>query len=157
MADFDDDDVARLRAVFSRMSRAFSREAQIDGLTRTRRSVLVSIVKYGPVSLSELAEIEGLNPTMLSRVIGKLDEDGLIRRSTDNQDRRIVRVEISPAGRQLHDQVRAERAELLRTALAQLHPEQVGTLFNALDSLESLVAHAQPRKAARGPASRQLA
>jgi DNA-binding MarR family transcriptional regulator len=39
------------------------------GLTPTRISVLFTIARRGPIRLSELAQAEGLNPTMLSRVI----------------------------------------------------------------------------------------
>lgn len=34
----------------------------------------------GPLSLAGLTELEGINPTMLSRVIGTLDSYGLIKR-----------------------------------------------------------------------------
>jgi len=49
-----------------------------SGLTPSQTSVLFTIVRFGPLRLSDLAEIESLNPTMLSRITAQLCEDGLI-------------------------------------------------------------------------------
>jgi DNA-binding MarR family transcriptional regulator len=62
---------------------------------------VLGIVAYrGSLGLAELTEIEGLNPTTLSRVVGKLDSFGLIRRLRDPEDFRAARVEVTPDGQQ---------------------------------------------------------
>ncbi len=67
----DEETAVRLRVAIARLSRRLRPTAAgaAAGLTPTRISVLLTIVRNRQIRLSELAEIEGLNPTMLSRVI----------------------------------------------------------------------------------------
>ena len=80
----------QLRAVIGRLSRRLRPTAAAieAGLTPTRVSVLLHVERAGPVRLSELGAAEGINPTMLSRVISNLVEAGLIERTSDEDDRR---------------------------------------------------------------------
>ena len=63
----------QLRAVIGRLSRRLRPTAAAveAGLTPTRVSVLLHVERAGPVRLSELGAAEGINPTMLSRVISQ--------------------------------------------------------------------------------------
>jgi DNA-binding MarR family transcriptional regulator len=144
MSSFSEEDVVRLRAVFGRMARVFSREVETGGMTRTQLSILASVVRRGPIGLGELAEIEGINPTMLSRIVGKLDQAGLIERSPDEADRRAARVTATREGRTVHARLLADRAQLLSDAVSRLSPDEAAKLFGALEAMESLVGHAQP-------------
>ena len=65
---------ARLRAVIGKLSRRLrpTPAAQEAGLTPTKTSVLQTVVREGPIRVSDLAESEGINPTQLSRTIGHL-------------------------------------------------------------------------------------
>ena len=71
---------ARLRAVIGRLSRRLRPTVAGSGLTPSQISVLFTTVRLGPIGLSELAAIEGFNPTMLSRLTAQLCDAGLIRR-----------------------------------------------------------------------------
>src|ERR1700704_146286 len=64
----DANDVARLRNVINKLSRQFNLSAPDEGLTPAQPSALGLVAGEGPLSLAELTEIEGLNPTMVSRV-----------------------------------------------------------------------------------------
>jgi DNA-binding MarR family transcriptional regulator len=70
--------VARLRAVIGRLARQLNDASTGEGLTPTQYSVLALVRTRGPLGLTELTDLEGLNPTMLSRVIRVLDDSGLI-------------------------------------------------------------------------------
>jgi DNA-binding MarR family transcriptional regulator len=89
--------------------------------------------------MTELAEIEGVNPTMLSRVVAHLDERGLVRRRPDPDDRRAGLVEVTAQGRRTHDRLRAERGHVLAEGLLGLGPTQRAALEKALPALEALV------------------
>jgi hypothetical protein len=82
----DSDAVIRLRRVVLKLARQLNAASREEGLTPTQASVLGIATVRGPLSLAELTELEGINPTMLSRVIGKLDEYGLINRLRDPED-----------------------------------------------------------------------
>jgi DNA-binding MarR family transcriptional regulator len=135
---FDADDVARLRFALGRISRLLERSVSSEGLTRTQLSVLGTVSRRGPLGIGELAEIEGLNPTMLSRIVGKLDDIGLISRKPDPDDGRAAKVHITPAGNQMHQQLLNERSEVLAAMLHELPPAQSQELRDALPALEAL-------------------
>ena len=142
---FDPEDVARLRIALGRISRFLDRHSRGDRFTRTDASVLASAVRLAPIRLSELADVEGVNPTMLSRIVAKLEEAGLLRRRTDPADGRAVLVEVTDLGRAEQLRLRAERTELLAARLTAMPPQRAGELLAALTALESLADELAPR------------
>jgi len=134
----DEESVIRLRRTILRLARQLNAASVGEGLTPTQASVLGIVTNRGPLGLTELTEIEGLNPTMLSRVVGKLDSFGLIRRLRDPDDFRAARVEVTLEGRQTYQRIAAERAALLSGRVAGLPPEQAAALVAALPALENL-------------------
>jgi DNA-binding MarR family transcriptional regulator len=135
---FDGDDVARLRIALARISRLLDRQSRGEALTSTQSSVLATVARLGPLRITEVAEIEGLNPTMLSRIVGKLEEAGLLRRKPDPDDGRASRVEATPAGAEINRKQRAQRTRLLTDRLAALPDTRATELLAALPALESL-------------------
>jgi DNA-binding MarR family transcriptional regulator len=138
MGQFGGEDVDRLRIALARIARLVDRQVSGDGMTRTQLSVLGTIARLGPVGISELADIEGLNPTMLSRVLGKLEGDGLVSRAASVEDRRAARVQVTPVGRSLHQRLRRQRSQLFAERLTGMPAEQVDRLLAALPALETL-------------------
>jgi DNA-binding MarR family transcriptional regulator len=108
------------------------------GLTPTKRAVLLHVVREGPVRLSDLADAEGINPTMLSRVIAGLADNGLLERASDAGDRRAAWVAATAAGRRLAERMRRERTDALIVGLATLDDGDLRAIENALPALEQL-------------------
>ena len=134
------DTPARLRAALSRIHRRLRPTAAgtTAGLTPTRISLLNTITRLGPIRLSELAAEEGINPTMLSRIVGDLVPGGLIERVGDPHDRRAALVMVTREGRKLVERMRRERTDVLSVALSTLSPSEYRTLERALPALERL-------------------
>jgi DNA-binding MarR family transcriptional regulator len=143
--------VARLRGVIPRIARQFNETSTGADLTPTQYSVLALVHVRGPLGLAELTELEGLNPTMLSRIVKVLDERGLIRRLPDPSDMRAARVEVTPAGEQLHDLIREQRTRVLSEWLERLPAETAELLLAAVPALEALAeaVKSPPRAATR--------
>lgn len=135
---FDDDAVGRLRIALARIARALDRQTRGASLTRTQSSVLATVARLGPLRISELADIEGVNPTMLSRIVGKLEVTGLLHRSPDPDDKRAALVEATEGGTELHLRLRAERTRLIAERLASLTSDDAAQLLTALPALEGL-------------------
>ena len=136
--DADADVGARLRAVVGRLSRRLRPTVAGSGLTPSQISILFTVVRHGPVRLSELAEIESVNPTMLSRIAAHLTDAGLIVRSADPGDRRSAFVQATAAGRRMRERIHRERTQALSAHVEQLSAEQRDALWNALPVLEEL-------------------
>ena len=139
----DNDTVIRLRRVVLKLARQLNAASREEGLTPTQASVLGLVVFRGPVSLGELAGLEGLNPTMLSRVVGKLQSMELIRRIPDPSDLRSASVEATGAGRETDQRVKAQRAAVVSQCLALLEAPHEAAVTAALPALEALANELQ--------------
>ncbi len=131
---------AQLRAVIGKLSRRLRPTAAATnaGLTPTRVSVLLAVVRAGRVRLSELAESEGINPTMLSRVVSDLAEGGLVERLSDQGDKRAAWVQVTAAGRRLAERMRRERTDAVKLALEGLSDDERRCIEGAVPALGAL-------------------
>jgi DNA-binding MarR family transcriptional regulator len=135
---FDADAVARLRRTIGRLARAMNQSADSEDLTPTQASVLAIVIARDRVGLSELARIEGLNPTLLSRVVSKLEALGLIERTADEGDQRAVVATGTAAGREKEARIRARRTDELLDVIGRLPPATSTALLAALPAFEEL-------------------
>ena len=143
--------VVRLRAVIPRLARVLNDTSTGEGLTPTQYSVLGLVRVRGPIGLAELTELEGVNPTMLSRIVKALDERGLIRRMPDPDDMRAARVAVTADGERVHNRVRNQRTQVLFDCLHGLPPDTADMLLAAVPDLEALAeALKPPSKSVRG-------
>jgi DNA-binding MarR family transcriptional regulator len=129
---------ARLRIAVARLSRRLRPTAAAGALTTTEVDVLVAVDRHGPLRLSDLADFAGLNPTMLSRLIPRLEVAGLVRRLGAEGDRRVCRVEATTKGRRLLERIRSERNDALSRLLRELDTADRDAVFEALPVLEML-------------------
>jgi DNA-binding MarR family transcriptional regulator len=130
--------IIRLRGIVVKLSRQLNGSASEEGLTPSQASALGLIAFRGPLGLAELASIEGLNPTMVSRIVGKLEDARLIRRVATAGDLRSVTVEVTEGGLEVNEMIRNGRARILSACVDRLDPADVEALVRALPALESL-------------------
>jgi DNA-binding MarR family transcriptional regulator len=134
----DADEVVRLRRAIGRLARQLNTSATDEGLTPTQASVLGLVVGNGPVGLPDLVRLEHINPTMLSRVVGTLDDRGLITRTPDQNDLRSISLAVTDQGRAVHKRIKAQRAEAVSRAARTLPAAEHAALISALDALDHL-------------------
>ncbi len=132
------DSTTRLRTVIGKLSRRLRPTVTGSGLTPSQTSVLFTIVRLGPLRLSEVAELESLNPTMLSRITAQLCDSGLIKRSADPRNRRSAVVQATAAGRRTRERIHREQTRALATHIEELDERQRQVLWEALPVLEEL-------------------
>jgi DNA-binding MarR family transcriptional regulator len=134
------DTAAQLRTVIGKLARRLrpTPAAVAAGLTPTRITVLLTVSRQGRVRMAELAESEGINPTMLSRVTADLVEARLLERVSDEGDRRAAWVEATPNGKRLADRIRRERTDAVKAAFAALSEEDCRRIEEALPALQLL-------------------
>jgi DNA-binding MarR family transcriptional regulator len=128
---------ARLRMTLGRLNRRV-RQHGPQSLSSSQASTLASVETLGPVRLGDLAAHEGVTAPTQSRLVGSLEQQGLLRRMPDAEDRRATLLAITAQGRRQLEQLRGERSAFLVGQLGTLAPEQRTALVAALDALESL-------------------
>lgn len=138
-SEFDPEVVYHLRSAIGRLGR-YLRLTHADGrLTPSQREVLGLLVRRGPRRLSLLAAEEGLNLTMASRIVSHLERVGLVTRTPDPDDARVVHVDATEAGRAVVAQIRLERNRALAEAIGSLSVRDRTVLRDAVPVLERLV------------------
>jgi DNA-binding MarR family transcriptional regulator len=146
----DTDQTARLRAVIGRLSRRLRPTSAGSELTPTQTSVLFTIVRSGPLGLGEVAKIESVNPTMLSRITAQLCDAGLISREASPGDRRAALVKATPAGKKMRERIHKERTAALGAHVESLDEDQREALWAALPVLEELAEQLPGPHGSRG-------
>lgn len=132
------DEAVRLRRAVNKLARRFNASATDEGLTPTQASVLSLVAWRGPIAISELLRLERINPTMLSRVVGRLDDIGLIVRTPDPVDLRSASLVATEAGQRVHERILAQRAETVSRSARRLTAQEHAALVTALPALERL-------------------
>lgn len=114
------------------------RQQDNSGLGSTVTSTLASLNRHGQLTHGELAAIEQLAPPTITAIVAKLEARGLITRATDERDRRVTRILITPAGKAHLDDVRTRRTEWLDAQLHALTADELARLEAAVDVLAKL-------------------
>ena len=128
---------ADLRVAVARLARRLRQQTGTD-LTASLLSALWSIERLEPVTLGDLAVAERVQPPTLTRIAARLEEEGLVVRRTDTNDRRVTIVQLSPDGRRLLERTRTRRTAYLTKRLRGLDPEDLAILERAAPILERL-------------------
>jgi DNA-binding MarR family transcriptional regulator len=80
----------------------------------------------------ELASLIRLDKSVFTSTVDSLERKGLVRRRTDQRDRRARRPELTPAGRGLSEQSSRAVEELQTDLLATLPAQTAGELIQTL-------------------------
>jgi DNA-binding MarR family transcriptional regulator len=128
---------ARMRLAIARIHRQLRQDTN-DGLTLTQLSTLVRVEEHEPVRPGHLANLEGISPSTLTRLIATLEERGLINRITDPTDGRVSFLRLTDHGRESLEDMRSRRTALLMRRLSSLSDAGRAQLFAALPVLEQL-------------------
>lgn len=101
-------------------------QARAAGLTHVQHQLLVAVMGHAgsePPTVGDLAEYLLLRHHSAVELVDRAEAAGLVRRTADDRDARLVRVRLTPKGRRILN-------ELTPAHLAQLH-----TLAGVLDEL----------------------
>lgn len=104
-------------------------------VTLTQYRSLVVLASRGPQGVAGLAEAVGVSSPAASRLCERLVRKGLVQRREDDQDRRAVRLSLTPGGRELVDAVTAARRREIGRLVAAVPPERRASLVGALRAL----------------------
>jgi DNA-binding MarR family transcriptional regulator len=113
-----------------------------SGLSMSHWHLLVLLARHGEMSMSRIAEVHGISLSNATGLVDRLVERGLVDRSRLDDDRRVVVVRVSDAGRRTLAEVDLLRDDLVRRAVAQLDATQLERLAAALADVRSAFGRA---------------
>jgi len=126
----------RWQRAFGRLMRSFGqRLASEDGLTGPQFFLLSFLDQQQSATVSQLAEALHVKPSSVTVMLDRLENNGLIVRSREQQDRRVVQISLSGAGRQVLEEARQQRRQVLKGYLQKLNEEEQQFLLAILEKM----------------------
>ena len=127
-----------LRISVMRLARRLRAQRSDDALTLSQVSVLATLERYGPLTPTDVAEYEKVQPPSITRVLAALEERGLVTRQAHPKDRRQAVVALSEEGSAMMRNDRKRRDAWLSKRLVELGPSEQEILAQAAPLLEQL-------------------
>jgi len=104
-------------------------------LSLTAVSALGSLERIGPRRITVLAAAEGVSQPSMTQLIQRLEQRGLVARSSDPADGRAALVSLTGEGRAALAERRARGARRIASLLADLPADDVRALGEALTAV----------------------
>ncbi|MFD5555138.1 MarR family winged helix-turn-helix transcriptional regulator [Streptomyces sp. NPDC127068] len=129
--------VAALRSALQAVDRLRARGAGNRGLSTGALDVLMrlGVAPDEGVTVGELARAGGVSSRNVTGLVDTLERDGLAARVPDRQDRRAVRVQITPRGRTWLDDFRLPARRAMESLFRGVEPDDVAALRHLCLSL----------------------
>ena len=127
-----------LRDAVGRLGRRMRAERAATDLSLGQLAALRTLERHGPMTASELAAHEKVQPPSMTRIITVLETHDYLSRTPDPLDRRQVVVAASAAGRALLTEERRRKDAWLSQRLRALDPADIAVLAAAVPVLEKL-------------------
>jgi len=134
-------DAIRLESMLPKVMRFLFRHEVTDPLSHLSVAQLrmVRSLSSGPRIAADLSQEHSLTPSAISQATHRLEKMGLIVRETDEQDRRVRRLALSPAGEKLmreRQEIRVRRAQAALSQLPDAHRHRlISTLHELIEGL----------------------
>ena len=114
-----DDSVGYLmRRVLMAITQAADRRLEPDGLTHTQWGPLFMLRSSRASTVAELARELQTDPGAMTRLLDRLETKGLCRRERCTDDRRVVRIALTPEGDAAASRVPAVLAQVMNQTLS---------------------------------------
>ncbi|TKC81677.1 MarR family transcriptional regulator [Trinickia terrae] len=102
------------------------------GITSTQASILFMVASGRCLVAAELARDYGIDASAVTRLLDRLEKRGLLSRVRSNEDRRVVRLALTPEGYELAARLPEVFTSVRDKLLAGFTPEEVGFLKSML-------------------------
>ncbi|MCL6444947.1 MAG: MarR family transcriptional regulator [Alicyclobacillus sp.] len=126
----------RLEDLMARLQRLMqAKTGHPGGLTLSQVFVLRILDHRGQAKASDIAKITGLSPGAITQVCDELERLQFVSRSRSSDDRRVVHIALTEAGRQKLEEIRRERTARMRQLFEYLGPEDVEQLIRIIERI----------------------
>src|SRR3954471_9771429 len=133
------DELARtLRDAITRLNRRVRQTRAVGDLTFSQLSALTSLQLAGALTPRELADLERVQPPTMTKIVGKLEDRGLVVRTPHPTDGRQVILAPTEQGRAMYAQFEKVRNEWLAAQLDALSAEDRDVLVRAAQILQQV-------------------
>lgn len=140
---------ADLLSVVARLNRLANQRVRMP-IPFAQARLLSTIDDSGEARISDLAALDHCSQPTMTTQVRRLEDAGMVTRTTDPQDARAVLIKITPEGKQALQQARADRGAAVDPYLERLSEADRACLTEAVDVMRRLITDAtSPRTTAR--------
>lgn len=131
-----------IRRVWSRISRLYNNEAAKYGGSMAIGQILLNVEPEGTPS-TKLGPRMGMEARSLVRTLQTMEEAGLIKRVPDTGDKRVVRIHLTPKGKQMRDVSRQTVIKFNEAVQSRIPPQKLENFRQVMAELDSMLEHEQ--------------
>lgn len=113
-------------------------------LTMTELQAIAVLRHRGPLRVGAIGEALGLSPNATTTMLTRLEERGLAERGLDRRDRRVLLVDLLPAGETLFDQLQAAGIATMRRPLDAMAVADLEALRRGMAALLAQIREEVP-------------
>ncbi len=124
----------QLLRTYWKLQRAINNRLEPFGITGQQFSLLLRVSEEG-VPLTQLAEKLAADISTVNGIVNRLEKQELVCRERCTDDRRVVYVKLTPAGRSLRQQAMPEHHQLMQEKYDVLAAEELNLLYELLRKL----------------------
>jgi DNA-binding MarR family transcriptional regulator len=125
---------AQLAVACTEVRRSFDRQT---GMSQTRRQLLMILHEQGEVSHAAINRQLGIDGATVTRLVKRLESDGLVARRLDPADNRFTLASLTPAAEELVAELRAAHRIFQERLLADIDAGQQETVIAVLETVQA--------------------
>ena len=122
--------------------RQITREAEKNlsglGLCTTEFKILKILDNDGPTPMARLSDATMLSQPAITSFVDKLEAQGFVKRDRDNEDRRVIRIEITKKGQLLFRRGLKIHTKFVRELLSGIDDEELTQFTQTIKKLSSV-------------------
>jgi|BarGraNGADG00212_1021973.scaffolds.fasta_scaffold42254_2 DNA-binding MarR family transcriptional regulator len=123
-----------------RMIQAHIREVAVEQFNiSVDQFHILRLIRRGRNSVSELAEVRDISRPAISQTVDLLVTRGLIFRTTDIQDRRHIKLDLTADGNALMDAIFGNTRQWMVEKFALLSADEIQAFTSSMDSLKKVI------------------
>jgi MarR family transcriptional regulator, organic hydroperoxide resistance regulator len=145
--------IADFRAAMAQIKCASSERLVRLGISMAQLHILYTLQRAGEMPMSRLADVLNVSVSNATGLIDRIEERGFVERTRVPEDRRIVMIRVTDAGRRMLDEVDAISTDLLRSVFGRIGRTQLAGVGRAIAELRRGLEEATGVPSDRHPAS----
>ena len=117
------------------LRRNYDRQLKNFGLTPCQFDVLLSLWGEDGIVLSELGRRVSRDSPTITGVVDRMEKKMLLKRTRDEGDRRVVKVVLTPKGKNMQDQLSTTKKRILEKITNNLSLQEIQQLVTLLEKM----------------------
>jgi DNA-binding MarR family transcriptional regulator len=132
--------IADFRAAMTLLKCASSERVLRLGISMAQLHILLTLQRNGEMTMSRLADVLNVSLSNATGLIDRIEERGYVERTRVPEDRRVVKIRVTPEGSRMLDEVDALSDELIRSVLTRLDRSKLSGIGQAAAALRAALA-----------------